>query len=69
MDEWTSNEDVEPEMAAMEQADIVWMEMEWDRMEREEMEAVKVQVPAEGRPSLPPGLIPPTRLQDDRTVR
>lgn len=43
MDEWTSNEDVEPEMAAMGQADIVWMEMEWDRMERQEMVRKKVE--------------------------
>ena len=67
MDIWTSNEEsgqtsydwVEPEMAAMRQADIVWEEMEWDKMERQEMEAVKVQVPAEGgtpggRPQCPP---------------
>jgi len=45
VDEWISNEEsdetsndcVEPEMAAMKQADIVWEEMEWEKMEREEM--------------------------------
>ncbi len=58
VDKWTLNEEldetsndwVEPEMAAMRQADSVWEEMEWEKVERHEMDAAKAQAPAEGGP-------------------